>query len=72
MTAIVVVSFVNVLVQAGLLALSLSALATSQNVTPPWVAIVMAVAGMLLLLWTVTSVGLMRRRVAEFDASVHN
>jgi hypothetical protein len=45
-------TFLNVIVQAGLLAVSLSALAVSQNVMPPWVAIVLAVGGILLLAWT--------------------
>jgi hypothetical protein len=42
-------STLNVLMQAGLLAVSLSALATGRNIMPPWVAIVLAVAGILLL-----------------------
>ena len=43
------VSTLNVFMQAGLLAVSLSALATGRNIMPPWVAIVLAVSGILLL-----------------------
>jgi uncharacterized membrane protein len=46
------VAFGNVIVQAGLLAVSLAALAYDQDVVPPWVAIILAVVGILLLAWT--------------------
>ena len=44
----------GLLMQAALLALSLSALAAGQNAGPPWVAILMAVAGILILAWVLT------------------
>ena len=50
--AIRVLTISNVIAQAALLAVSLSALAAAQNVVPPWVAIVGAVGGILLLAYT--------------------
>jgi hypothetical protein len=61
-----IAAFVNVLVQAALLALALSALATAQNVLPPWVAIALAVAGILLLTVTTQWVALLRGRAVDF------
>jgi len=49
-------TLVNLVVQAGLLAVSLSALAYQQNVMPPWLAIFLAVGGILLLAWSTTTV----------------
>jgi hypothetical protein len=57
----------NLLVQAGLLAVSLSALAYEQNVIPVWASIVMAVGGILLLAWTITSGAGFRRRFARMQ-----
>lgn len=45
-------SFGNVITQAGLLAMSLAALAYARDVVPVWVAIILAVGGILLLAWT--------------------
>jgi hypothetical protein len=56
---------VNLIVQAGLLAVSLSALAFQQNVMPPWVAIALAVGGILLLAWSTTTVIKFRQDVAK-------
>jgi hypothetical protein len=46
------VSLFNMIIQAAVLAVSLSALASEQNVVPPWIAIVPAVGGIILLAWT--------------------
>jgi hypothetical protein len=54
---------VNVIVQAGLLGLSLSALATGGNVTPPWVASVLAVGGILLLAWSLRRSDAIRQKL---------
>jgi hypothetical protein len=53
----------DLLIQAALLAVSLSALAAGQNVMPPWVAIVMAVAGILILAWAVSVTAAIRRQL---------
>jgi hypothetical protein len=55
--------FLGLLMQAALLAVSLSALAAGQNVMPPWVAIVMAVAGILILAWVLTVTAGVRREL---------
>ncbi len=47
-----VLTISNVIAQAALLAVSLSALAVAQNVMPPWAAIILAVGGILLLAYT--------------------
>jgi hypothetical protein len=67
-TVVYIVEILNLLVQAGLLAVSLSALAAGRNVTPPWIAIVMAVVGTLLLAWSITSTAQTRRRINMFEA----
>lgn len=51
----------NVLIQAGLLAVSLTALGYERDVMPPWVAIVLAVSGILLLALIVSVVPAYRR-----------
>jgi hypothetical protein len=51
-TALHRAALTNLLVQAGLLAVSLTALAIGGDVVPPWVAIVLAVGGVLILAWT--------------------
>lgn len=56
----------NVIIQAGLLAVSLSALATSRNLTPPWVVIALEVSGILLLSWTVTGGTTIRRKMKAY------
>ena len=62
-----IVSFFNVIIQAGLLAVSLSALASEQNVMPPWGAIIPAVGGILLLAWALAAGATLRRRFQELD-----
>ncbi len=53
------ISFGNVIIQAGLLAMSLAALAYHRDLVSPWVAIILAVGGILLLAWTlVTGAGI--------------
>lgn len=59
----------NLIVQAGLLAVSLSALAYRRDVMPAWVAIVLAVGGILLLAWSTGMAVQYRRRWAEGAAS---
>jgi len=61
------ISILNVIVQAALLAVSLSALAYGQNVMPPWVAIVLAVGGILLLGWTLAIGAAIRRKLGELE-----
>lgn len=63
-----IATFVNVLVQAALLAVALSALATAHNVLPPWVAIVLAVGGILLLTVTTRWVVMTRSKAAFFQS----
>jgi hypothetical protein len=55
--------WVNMIVQAWLLGSSLSALSTGGNVTPPWVASVLAVGGILLLAWTLQRGDTIRRQL---------
>jgi hypothetical protein len=55
----------NLIVQAGLLAVSLSALAASQDVMRTPVAIVLAVGGLLLLAWTTYMTIKFRRVLAD-------
>jgi len=57
-------ALINLLVQAGLLAVSLTALAIGGDVVPPWVAIVLAVSGVLILAWTVTMGVELRKELA--------
>jgi hypothetical protein len=54
----------NLIIQAGLLAVSLSALAARQDVMPTPVAIVLAVGGILLLAWTTAMTARGRRFMA--------
>ena len=60
-------AIVNVLLRAGLLAVSLTALSYGRNVMPPWVAVVMAVGGILLLAITVSAVPEYRNLRALFS-----
>jgi hypothetical protein len=60
----------NLIIQAGLLAVSLSALATSQDVMPMFVAIVLAVGGILLLAATTTAVVKVREEAARRSRSL--
>jgi hypothetical protein len=53
-------SFANVITQAGLLAVSLAALAYGRDVVPPLVAIILGVGGILLLAWTSVAGATMR------------
>jgi hypothetical protein len=62
-------SFANVVLQAGLLALSLAALTYGRDVAPPWVAIVLAVGGILLLAWTSIAVSSFREKVRSLYES---
>jgi hypothetical protein len=48
-------TFVNLTIQAALLAVSLSALAYDSDLMPQWVAIVLAVGGILLLAWSTSN-----------------
>jgi hypothetical protein len=65
------ISLGNVIIQAGLLAVSLAALAYHRDVVPPWMAIVLAVGGILLLAWTSVAGALIRtqRRNRDFNTS---
>lgn len=56
----------NVVLQAGLLAFSLAALAYNVDVIPRWLAIVLTVGGILLLAFTVSLVSAYRRSLKEF------
>jgi hypothetical protein len=56
------VTVANLLAQAALLAVSLSALAYGQDTIPPSAAITLAVGGILLLAWTATASANIRRR----------
>jgi hypothetical protein len=58
-------TFFNLLLQAGLLAVSLWALAYNQAVISPPDAIIMAVVGILLLSWTTTRTAAFRRLAAR-------
>jgi hypothetical protein len=60
-------SSINVLVQSGLLAVSLTALAYDRDIVPPWLAIVLAVGGLLLLAWTVVSGAAIRSQIDQRD-----
>ena len=60
-------SVANLILQAGLLAVSLWTLAYDQDVVPPWVAIVLAVGGILLLAWTLTLAGWLRREWSKYS-----
>lgn len=51
----------NLIIQAGLLAVSLAALAYDRDVIPPWAAIILAVGGILLLAWTSVAEATIRR-----------
>ena len=51
-----ITSVCNVILQAGLLAGSLAALAYNRNIGPPWVAILLAVGGIVILAMTVSAV----------------
>ena len=55
------VSIVNLLLQAALLAMSLLVLVYDQEVIPPWAAIVFSAGGILLLTWSSTSAAAFRR-----------
>jgi hypothetical protein len=57
----------DVTVQAGLLGVSLSALAAGRNVMPPWVAVVLAVGGILLLALTLVWGAALRGVSASFS-----
>jgi hypothetical protein len=62
----------NLIVQAGLLAVSLSALAYQRELMPAWVAIALAVGGILLLAWSTSMAVHYRRAWAESVAAVAN
>jgi hypothetical protein len=63
-------SVVNLLLQATLLAMSLWALAYDQEVIPPWAAIVFSAGGLLLLTWSSTSAAAFRRFLENNPDSV--
>lgn len=65
-------AIVNMLLQAGLLATSLVALAYNLDVMPPWVAIVLAVGGILLLAATVSAVPAYRNMTEHFSERLLN
>jgi len=60
-------TLINVIVQAGLLAVSLSALAAQRNVMPPWIAIVLATGGILLLAWTLWRGATLKKTMDKLD-----
>jgi hypothetical protein len=60
-------SLINLLVQAGLLAVSLTALEVGVDVMPPWVAICLAVGGLLLLAWTLVVGRNLRRQLQRLE-----
>jgi hypothetical protein len=60
----------NLIVQAGLLTVSLSALAYQRELIPAWVAIALAAGGILLLAWSTSMAVHYRRAWAESVAAV--
>ena len=66
-TVTAALAFFNLLVQAGVLAVSLAALAVGRDVIPPWVAIVLAVGGALVLALTLVVGAAIRRVLPYYD-----
>jgi hypothetical protein len=62
-----ILTVANMIIQAGLLAVSLSALAVGRDVMPPWIAIVLAVGGILGLAQTLTWFAYFRKTSRHVD-----